>query len=278
MRIAVSNIAWDIVEDEAIAVLLQRHGVAAIDVAPSKYFPDPKAASSGDIHRVRDWWHRRGIEITGMQALMFGTVGLNLFGPTTTRDAMLQHLTAICRIGAGLAAPRLVFGSPKSRDRGSLDPQQAIERAADFFTRLGDIAAAHGVMICLEPNPACYGANFMTTTEEAAEVVTRVGHPAIRLQLDSGAMTINGEDTRTTVTRYAGLTGHIHASEPNLLPLGDGQADLSTLCSVLPGLLEDPLICVEMLATDNEAHTVSIDRALRALIGHAGAAQGRRWP
>ena len=80
MRMAISNIAWDVAEDEVIAQLLDRYGIDAVDVAPGKYFPDPANASDDDIKRVRDWWAERGIEITGMQALLFGTSGLNVFG------------------------------------------------------------------------------------------------------------------------------------------------------------------------------------------------------
>jgi sugar phosphate isomerase/epimerase len=101
-----------------------------------------------------------------MQALLFGTRGLNLFGDAATRNAMLVHLDAVCRIGAGLGATRLVFGSPKNRDRTGLSDAQAETLAIDFFRRLGDIAGNHRVQVCLEPNPPCYGANFMITSAE----------------------------------------------------------------------------------------------------------------
>jgi hypothetical protein len=52
-----------------------------------------------------------------MQALLFGTTGLNVFGDNKSQEAMLEHLRAVCRIGAGLGATKLVFGSPKNRDR-----------------------------------------------------------------------------------------------------------------------------------------------------------------
>ena len=140
MRLAISNIAWDTAEDEAIATLLHRFGVDAIDVAPGKYFPDPAKATDEAIARVKRWWAERGIEITGMQGLLFGTTGLNVFGPPEAQDAMLQHLTAVCHIGAGLGAKRLVFGSPKNRDRTGLSDQEAMDVAVPFFRRLGDIA------------------------------------------------------------------------------------------------------------------------------------------
>ena len=251
---------------KVIAQLLRRYGIDAVDVAPGKYFPDPANASDDDIKRVRAWWAERGIEITGMQALLFGTSGLNVFGPTDVQDAMLAHLAAVCRIGAGLGAVRVVFGSPKNRDRSGLTDQEAMAVAVPFFRRLGDIAAANGVFICLEPNPPCYGANFMTTSAETAQVVEQVAHPAIRMQLDTGALTINGEDVAGVLEKYAHLIGHVHASEPDLLPLGDGGTDHAKVHTALAQYLPEHLVAIEMVATKDEPHVVSIERALKVAI------------
>ncbi len=268
MRLAISNIAWDTAEDETIATLLHRFGVDAIDVAPGKYFPDPARATEEDIMRVKNWWSQRGIEITGMQALLFGTTGLNVFGPPAVQDAMLHHLTAVCRIGAGLGATRLVFGSPKNRDRTGLSDQQAMAVAVPFFRRLADIAESCGVVICLEPNPICYGANFMTTSAETVQVVAQIAHPAIRMQLDTGALTINGEDPARVLQDWASLIGHVHASEPDLLPLGDGGTDHGKVIAALQQHLPNHVVSIEMLATRNEPHPVSIERALNVAIRH----------
>ncbi len=262
MRLAISNIAWDVSEDEDIAKLLNHYGIDAIDIAPGKYFPDPVKASEEDITRVKQWWAARGIEITGMQALLFGTSGLNVFGTPEVQDVLLKHLAAVCRIGAGLGATRIVFGSPKNRDRSGLNDEQVMEIAVPFFRRLGAIAQTYDVMICLEPNPPCYGANFMTTSAETAEVVRQVAHSAIRMQLDTGAITINGEDPMAVLQNYVSLIGHIHASEPEIAPLGDGGTDHSIVAAELRRQLPEHLVTVEMLATKNEPHLVSIERAL----------------
>ena len=36
MRLAISNIAWDVNDDESVANLLRSHGLDAIDVAPAR--------------------------------------------------------------------------------------------------------------------------------------------------------------------------------------------------------------------------------------------------
>jgi sugar phosphate isomerase/epimerase len=268
MRIAISNIAWDVTEDEEVAALIKKYGIDAIDVAPGKYFPDPKTASANDITRVRDWWHQRGISITGMQALLFGTTGLNLFGSNETQAAMLAHLAAVCRIGAGLGATKLVFGSPKNRDRSALADDVAREIAVAFFQRFGDIASQHGVVVCLEPNPTCYGANFMIDSAETASIVAAVSHPAIRMQLDTGALTINGEDARQIIKTYAALIGLVHASEPDLVTLGDGVTDHTVMAETLSAYLPEQVITIEMLPAKNESNLAAIERALVVAIRH----------
>lgn len=262
MRLSISNIAWDVSEDEDVAKLLKRYNIDAIDIAPGKYFPEPAKASEEDITHVKQWWASRGIDITGMQALLFGTVGLNVFGSPEVQNALLLHLAAVCRIGAGLGATRIVFGSPKNRDRTGLSDEQVQAISVSFFRQLGDIAQAHGVTICLEPNPACYGANFMTTSAETAEVIRQIAHPAILMQLDTGAITINREDPATILANCASLIGHVHASEPELAPLGDGETNHAVMAAELRQQLPEYIVTIEMLATKNESHLLSIERAL----------------
>ena len=263
MRLSISNIAWDIAEDDAVSGLLQRHRIAAIDVAPGKYFPEPASASPCRIAEVRGWWADRGISIIGMQSLLFGTRGLNVFGPPSSQSAMLEHLTHVCRIGSGLGATLLTFGSPRNRDRGELADLQARELAIDFFRRLGGIAGNAGVQICLEPNPPRYGANFMTTAEETARVVEAVDHPAIRMQFDTGAIAITGEDPRAVLEDHGAAVGHVHISEPDLLPLGAGGTNHALMAEALKGLLPDRILTIEMLTNDLTPRLGVIGEALQ---------------
>ncbi|CAN5866277.1 hypothetical protein BH23ACT12_BH23ACT12_03220 [soil metagenome] len=268
MKLAFSNIAWDPSEDAQVADLLSRHAIDAIDIAPSKYFPDPPRAGIQEIGAVRRWWEEKGIQITGMQSLLFGVSGLNLFGPPAIQDAMLRHLDAVCRIAAGLGATRLVFGSPRNRDRAGIPDDQVLAIAVPFFRRLGRLAGENGVVICLEPNPPRYGANFMTDSTEASEVVRAVDHPAIRLQLDTGALQINGENPAAVLDAHANIVGHVHASEPDLVPLGDGATDHRVVAGAVRDALPRHVVSIEMVATANEDHLLSMERALRVAILH----------
>ena len=224
MQLSISNIAWDTELDEAVAEILSREGVHCIDIAPGKYFADFATVTSDDINAVRRFWEKHGIKVVGMQSLLFGTRGLNLFD-RKTQPALLQHLKFVRRIAIALGVERLTFGSPRNRDRTGLTDEQADAVAKSFFRRR-DAMREDGTSnprLLLEPNPVLYGANFLTTTESAIEFVSSLAIPSIGLQLDLGTMTVNGEKPEV-IDQSASVVGHIHVSEPNLVPVGTTNA------------------------------------------------------
>jgi len=270
MRISISNIAWDLSEEEAIAAWLAAAGVDRVDIAPGKYFPNPDTATAGEIDAVRRLWEGRGFAIEGMQALLFGMSGLNLFADAD--GIMLRRLGAVCRIGGGVGARALTFGSPGQRDRQALDDATALRIALEFLRRLGDAAADAGVIVCLEPNPAVYNCNFMVTTAEAAAVVEAVDHPAIRLQIDVGALALNAEPVAETIARFGPLAGHVHASEPLLKTLGDGDSSHTEAARALAASRPDLAVTIEMAASVNESHADAVARAVKLAQQTYGAA------
>ena len=272
MRVSISNIAWETTHDEEVCGILQRHGVDAIDIAPGKYFSDFAEASVEHIARVRSWWFDRGIEIIGMQSLLYGTQGLNLFSEPDVQQRMLDHLQQVCRIGDGLNARRLVFGSPRNRDRSGLSDEQAFEKAISFFRRLAEVAQRHGVTICLEPNPECYGSNFMTSSTETAAVVEAVAHPAIKMQFDTGALSINGESPSTICSEFWSLIGHVHASEPQLVHVGTGATDHPASAAALQEFLPDAPVTIEMLTNSTDDPMAAVEASVEFVVDGYGSA------
>jgi D-psicose/D-tagatose/L-ribulose 3-epimerase len=232
--------------------LLNESDVNAIDLVPGRYFSDPPRATDLELDAVGKLWNEAGIEIVGMQALLFGTQGLNIFGSDDSQAAMLAHLDGVCRVGSHLGANRLVFGSPRNRDATGWEPAAARLRAVEFFKRLGEVAARHAVVVCLEPNPARYNCNFMTTTSEAADIVRAVGMSQIRLQFDTGSVRVNDEDAMAELVAHGELVGHVHLSEPDLAPLGSLNTDHRLYSSAIRRVLGEPLVTIEMLPPEDQ--------------------------
>lgn len=274
MKLSISNIAWENSLDPAVAEVLREQGVRYIDIAPGRYFSDPACATDAEIAAVASWWADQGIRFAGMQSLLFGTQGLNLFGSEEQQERMLEHLRAICHIGAVLDARKLVFGSPKNRDRTGLSDAEAAEVAIGFFSRLGDIAAKEGVTICLEPNPVIYGANFLTTTQEAFEFVSQLGYPAVKIQLDTGTI-LQNEEPADIIRQVAGQIGHIHISEPHLPPVGTNTKRHAELCATIGAIGYSAPVTLEMLVRSPLPVVETISESIRFAKSIYGEYYGR---
>lgn len=226
MRPAVSNIAWPAEYDAAAAGVLAAHGVAGIEVAPTKVWPNPTAATDREADAYRRFWNDRGVEIVAAQALLFGRPELTIFESAGVRRKTLDYLTAIVRLCARLGAGALVFGSPKNRRVETVSPGDARAVAVDFFGALGEVAHAAGTTVVMEANPPEYGADFVTRGGEAVELVRAVNHPGFRLHLDTGCMTLAGDPIAGTFDSGFPDLRHFHVSEPNLDPPGaSGRVD-----------------------------------------------------
>lgn len=278
MRLSISNIAWDVGIDTQAAEIFSEENVYCIDIAPGKYFNDIASVTDDKIKTVKSWWQDHGISIVAMQSLLYGTQGLNLFD-ITSQPAMLAHLRRICHIGAVLGANKLVFGSPKNRDRQGLNDDKAEAIALDFYNRLGNTAKDEGVVICLEANPVCYGTNFLTNTKEAADFVSKLDHPHIRLQLDLGTIYTNHESAES-ILNNAHLFGHIHLSEkgmacPQEIVSDTEHKDIAEAFVQMTGSERCPtnIASIEMLVKDSKNDSDTCDR-LRGAIRKARTLYG----
>lgn len=263
MRLSISNIAWDRSYDHLISQILNNNNIDAIDIAPGKYFNNFSITTNNDIFDVRKWWESRGIEIIGMQSLLYGKTGLNLFANNNVQKEMLEYLDLVCKIGSGLNARKLVFGSPRNRDRHGLSDKKTFQIAINFFKKLAQIAQKHNVVVCLEPNPECYRSNFMTTSHETAAIVSKINHPFIKMQLDTGAIAINDERPSLICSKYKDLIGHIHLSEPNLVPLGSDPGIHGEVAIALKEFLPEYPVTIEMLTNSQDNPDSIVDSSIK---------------
>ena len=201
MKVSFSNLAWEPDEDDRVAEVLHSHHISSIELAPGRYRDRPPA----DVRRA---WSDRGFTIGALQSLCFGHPELSVFD---TPDATLDHLATVATLATQLGASTLVFGSPANRRRGTRSVAEVWGPAVTFLQRAGAIVADHGCVLTVEAAPVRYGGDFCVTTDEAAAWVREADHPAVRLQLDTGILAIDGTDDL-----HAALVGHIHISEPGL--------------------------------------------------------------
>jgi sugar phosphate isomerase/epimerase len=221
MQLAISNLAWDVRDDAAVAALLQSLDVRGVELAPTKVWPKPLDATPAEVRACRRFWEDGGLRIVALQALLFGRPDLTLFDDARGRAATAEYLTGMIRLAEQLGATRLVFGSPKNRARGALALAEATEIATEFFGQIGRQARRRGVVFCVEPNPGDYQCDFITNAAEGLALVRKVNDAGFGLHLDAGGMALGG-DPPAFCTAHAAEVRHFHISEPHLAPVGTG--------------------------------------------------------
>ena len=90
MNLSISNIAWDASFEPQVIDLLLKNGIHHLDFAPGKFFSDIANTSDAQLLRVKTAWQNQGFTLAGIQSLLFGTTGLNLF-ESSTQARMLEH-------------------------------------------------------------------------------------------------------------------------------------------------------------------------------------------
>jgi sugar phosphate isomerase/epimerase len=290
-RTTVSCIAWDEASNEAAVDLLKLQGVRAIEVAPTRFWEwdaVEAAAAAGDLGGLAAGLaadlERWGLQASSLQAILYKKPDLVLFGSPEARTQLGAHMRMVVDLAAALreaGAARsggvvpIVFGAPKNRVR----PEGMTEGEADdifveVFKPLAEYAHGRGCSICVEPNAPGYGCNYITTSADAKRLVERVSHPGLRVHLDTGCMTMAGEDVAAGFEACAGLIGHAHVSEPFLANYLEPKVDHARAAAAMKATGYGGLVSLELLTKGLEQLAGSLafyQRTYRPLFDAAAA-------
>jgi D-psicose/D-tagatose/L-ribulose 3-epimerase len=262
MRIGISNLLWEPSLDEAVARLLAARGIDAIDLAPTRYF-DPRAPlDRAAARRIRAFWNGHGLQIIGLQSLLHGLPGLQLFGDAPSRAAMARRLEDMIELAGLLGASQLVFGSWQCRRRGALPSTDAEARAADFFAPLAARAHDAGCCVGIEPIHAGYGNDFLVDHEEAAMLVGRIASPGMGLVLDVGCAGLAGEDPAAIAARHGQWIRHVQLAERGLAPLDPANPWHGLAGPPLRGALAGRVACIEALTPVGDDPLAALGQSL----------------
>lgn len=247
-RLAISNLAWPDMPVESIGPRLRAAGMDGVEIAPSAVWPEAPHVSSRTLRKHADRWRDQGLVVSGIQSLLYGHPEFQLLEPST-RSAMRAHLTASIEVAHELGAHVAVFGSPRNRIRGGLEPAEADRLSIEFFLSLEPALAAAGVVLTLEPNAPGYGADYLTRYSETVALSRAIGSPWIQPQIDTGCMAMVGEDAAEGIRERT--PAHVHISVPDLLP-PPGPIDHEAVVGALEQADYEGWAVLEMLATNQD--------------------------
>ena len=263
MNLSISNIAWNISEDENVSKILNKYNVNYIDIIPVKYFPEKKITKK-KILKIKNYWLKKKIKISSLQSLLYNTKNLNIFTfDKYTNNSILVYLEKIMKIANGLGAKIIIFGSPKNRDKGNLSKKQVLLKSTNFFRILGNLSLKYNLKVCLEPNPTIYNCNFMTNTIETVEIIKATNHKSIKLNLDLGALQVNNENLKNILKDYNNLIEYVHISEPYLKPINIKTNDYENIINLIYEFCPNITCSIEMINFKKKSNLNKIENAIK---------------
>ena len=263
-RLAVSSIAWRPDEEDQALSALAGAGIRGLEIAPTTVWPDPTGVSRDDASDARLRWADRGLDVVAMQALLFRRPDLQLFGDPAARAALGAHLSKMARLAGWLQVPVMIFGSPRNRGTSGRPAEEIAPIAVDFFRSMARVASDNGTVLCVEPNPAEYGTDFVTTLASAHDLVREVDDPGFGLHIDTGAALIEGKAIESEIRSAALAARHVHLSEPHLAEFGASGREHDWIARAIRAGAYAGWRSIEMVAAPEEPSVPRIERAIDA--------------
>lgn len=245
LKLSISNLAWNEMENEEVYSLMKKHGFIGLEIAPTKIFPNEPYSH---IKEAAEWaaglWEKSGLCVPSMQSIWYGRVE-KIFGSEEERSALFNYTKTAIDFASAIKCKNLVFGCPKNRNiPEKSDFAECNKIAVEFFKQLGDYAASKETCIGMEANPAIYGTNFINTTDDAIKLIKQVGSNGVKLNLDVGTMIQNSEPI-SILQGNEDLINHVHISEPFLKRIEKRELH-KELISFLKSKKYDGFISIEM--------------------------------
>ncbi len=133
----------------------------------------------------------------------------------------------------------------------SADEREAqLVRVAEALKPLCDKADAVGVTLAVEPLNR-FETDLINTLEQAADLIERVGSPALKIHVDTFHMNIEEADSGAAIRKAGPLVGHVHASASHRGIPGRDQVDWDGVFEALDAIGYSGDVVLESFSRDN---------------------------
>ncbi len=249
MKLALCNEVLRHMPLDAQCALAAQLGYQGLEVAPFTLFRDPQELNDGLAARTLASARAHGLQIPSLHWLLVQPEGLSIVSPDDrVRQVTLDWIRRLIDFAQQCGAKVLVHGSPAQRNpQAGQSRDDALRRLEDSLRQIAPWAQQAGVTYCLEPLSR-QETEIVNTVQEAAQLVNRIGSPALRTMLDaSAASQTESEPIAQVLARHldAGDIAHVQVNDRNRRGPGQGDTDLLPLVRVLRERGYDGWVAVE---------------------------------
>ncbi len=226
MRIALCNEVIAKLPFEQQCAFAAELGYDGLELAPFTLDAAPHLIGAAEQRRLRGVVEAAGLKVTGLHWLLVTPKGLSITAAdANVRTRTVEVMRRLVELCAALGGQVLVHGSPAQRQVETGDDRAAaLGRAEECWARAAEAAAAADVVYCIEPLSPDQ-TPIVNTLAEAAEIVRRIGSPALRTMIDTSSAAWAEEAPVTAlIDRWlpTGLVAHIQVNDRNRRGPGQG--------------------------------------------------------
>jgi sugar phosphate isomerase/epimerase len=189
---------------------------------------------------------RTGLPVVSLlSGWSYANEGLCLSSPDETiRARAVARLVEYVELAARLGS-LVVVGLMQGLRKDEPDPVKANGRIAAALSEVAQVAERHGVPVVIEPvNHLQVGYNH--TAAEVAELIDRIGSPAVTLMLDTIHMHIEERSPLNTIRSFGRRIGHFHLCETNGGLFGTGNLDFAAVLATLDEVGYDRFVSIKI--------------------------------
>jgi len=237
MKLALCNEVFENQSWPEVVGAIAAAGYDGVEIAPFTLAESVADLTPAQRATLRRQAEDVGLAIAGLHWLFVSPKGLHAtVDDALTRRRTTAYLQELIRFCGDLGGQVMVIGSPKQRDvRQGVAYADAWQRFVDMIAACLDLAQARQVTLCLEALPADQ-TNFVTSLDEAVEMVRQVNHPRFQSMFDVHNACYETEPLPDLLRRHLPHIRHVHVNEMDGGYPGCGDFDF---CSILRVLQEE---------------------------------------
>jgi sugar phosphate isomerase/epimerase len=236
LRIALCNEVLGELPFERQVDLAARLGYDGLEIAPFTLGAEPHRLAAAERARLRRLIADARLEVVGLHWLLVAPPGLSITSAdAAVRARTLEVMRGLIGLCADLGGRVMVHGSPQQRRIApGEDRAAAAARATEMVAAAAEAAQAAGLVYCLEAQPP-HKTEFVTSIAEAAEIVGRIGNPALRTMLDTCAAATEREPVPALIARWLpqGVIAHVQLNDRDERAPGQGRDDFAPVLAAL---------------------------------------------
>lgn len=212
MKLAISNLAWELKDEEHILRQLLNKKIHFIECVPKKMYGFNTFLDFDSIVIMKEHYSKyKHLKIVSLQSILFG-YSEKIFQSEKGNILIMKVIKEVIVFANKFGIRNIVFGSPQNR---SISTSDDFYTAVKFFREIAEFAEQFDIIIAMEPNPKIYKTNFLNTISETIDFVKTVNHKSLMMNLDIGEFIENKEQIEILDKSFKYIN-HVHISRPYL--------------------------------------------------------------